>query len=43
MSDSKKKIMFGTYQIRKKLGEGAFGEIYLANNINDNSEYALKI
>lgn len=42
-SEKARKIVLKHYLIKKKLGEGAFGEIYLAININDNSEVALKI
>lgn len=31
------------YIIKEKIGHGAFGEIYLAINKEDNSEVALKI
>ena len=31
------------YVIKKKLGQGAFGEIYLSVNENDKKEYAVKL
>lgn len=31
-----------TYQVKKKLGAGAFGEIYLAINIKNSDEVAVK-
>lgn len=31
------------YVIKKKLGQGAFGEIYLSFNENDKKEYAVKL
>lgn len=40
--DTRRKVL-KNYVIKKKLGEGAFGEIFLATNINDNSDVALKI
>lgn len=44
MSEKEKgKIVQKYYQIVKKLGEGAFGEIYLATNTLDNSIVAIKI
>jgi serine/threonine protein kinase len=43
MSDKDKKKVLKHYLIKKKLGEGAFGEIYLATNTIDNSEVALKV
>ena len=42
-SDKSKRIMLGYYEIIKKLGEGAFGEIYLGRNNRDGSEVALKV
>lgn len=39
----KTKRVLGYYEIIKKLGEGAFGEIYLGRNARDGSEVALKI
>lgn len=33
----KKKIVLKHYLMKRKIGEGAFGEIYLAINTNDNS------
>lgn len=37
------KIFFGKYKPEKKLGEGSFGKIYSAFNINTNEKYALKL
>ena len=31
------------YQLKKKLGSGAFGEIYLALNTRNQNEYAVKL
>lgn len=42
LADKSKKVL-GYYEIVKKLGEGAFGQIYLARNSRDGSEVALKI
>lgn len=28
---------------KKKLGEGAYGKVYIAKNIHDNNEYAAKL
>lgn len=39
----KPRRVLGYYEIVKKLGEGAFGEIYLGRNVKDGSEVALKI
>ena len=41
--EKKKKIILSHYLVKEKLGEGAFGEIYLATYLKDNSEVALKI
>ena len=43
MSERKKNIVLNHYQIKEKIGHGAFGEIYLAINQEDHSEVALKI
>ncbi len=37
------KIYFSKYQPIKKIGEGSFGKIYSAVNINTNEQYALKM
>lgn len=42
LSDKPRRVL-GYYEIVKKLGEGAFGEIYLGRNVKDGSEVALKI
>lgn len=42
-SQDKPRRVLGFYEIVKKLGEGAFGEIYLGKNVKDGSEVALKI
>ena len=37
------KIIFNKYRPEKKLGEGSFGKIFVATNLQDNQKYALKI
>ena len=37
------KILFKHYKLRKKIGEGSFGMIYIATNINTKEEYAVKL
>ena len=37
------KIFFNTYRIKKILGEGSFGKIYFAYDINTKEEYAVKL
>jgi serine/threonine protein kinase len=32
-----------TYELKTKLGSGAFGEIYKAFNSKDNKDYAVKL
>ena len=32
-----------TYELKTKLGSGAFGEIYMARNSKDKKEYAVKL
>ena len=36
-------IVFKKYQVKKKLGEGAFGEVYLGQTIEDKTYVALKV
>jgi serine/threonine protein kinase len=36
LSDKPRRVL-GYYEIVKKLGEGAFGEIYLGRNVKDGS------
>lgn len=42
MIDQQKRVL-KHYMIKKKLGEGAFGQIFLAQNTKDGSDVALKI
>ena len=37
------KILFKQYKLRKKIGEGSFGKIYIAINIDSKEEYAVKL
>lgn len=37
------KIFFNKYKVQTKLGEGSFGKIYSAINIQTNERYALKM
>ena len=37
------KILFKHYKLRKKIGEGSFGKIYIAININTKEELAVKL
>ena len=43
MGDRKNTIVLNHYLIKEKIGQGAFGDIYLAINQDDHSEVALKI
>ena len=38
-----KRLFFNKYRPVKKLGEGSFGKIYSAVNINTNQKFALKM
>ena len=37
------KILFKHYKLKKKIGEGSFGKIYIASNINTKEEFAVKL
>ena len=37
------KIIFKHYRLKKKIGEGSFGKIYIAINIDTRDEYAVKL
>ena len=37
------KVFFKTYKVKKMLGEGSFGKIYCAYNINTKEEFAIKL
>jgi serine/threonine protein kinase len=37
------KIFFRIYKVKKMLGEGSFGKIYIAYDINTKEEYAVKL
>lgn len=43
MSITESKIYFSKYKPEKKIGEGSFGKIYSAVNINTNENFALKM
>ena len=37
------KIFLKNYKLKKKIGEGSFGKIYIASHIDTKVEYALKL
>jgi serine/threonine protein kinase len=37
------RILFKLFRIKKKLGEGSFGKVYIVNNIETNDLYAVKL
>lgn len=37
------KILFKHYKIKKKIGEGSFGRIYIGVNTDTKEEYAIKL
>ena len=37
------RLFFNKYRPEKKLGEGSFGKIYSAKNINNDQRFALKM
>ena len=43
MEDIENKLYFSKYKPVSKIGEGSFGKIYSAININNNENFALKM
>ena len=37
------KILFKHFRLKKKIGEGSFGKIYIGIDINTKEEYAIKL
>ena len=37
------KILFNTFKIKKKLGEGSFGKVYIISNVKTKELYAAKL
>ena len=37
------KILLKNYKLKKKIGEGSFGKIYIASHIDTKVEYAIKL
>ena len=37
------KIFFKSFKLKKKIGEGSFGKIYIAVNLENKVDYAVKI
>ncbi len=37
------KILFKHYKLKKKIGEGSFGRIYIGVNTDTKEEYAIKL
>ena len=37
------KIIFNTYKIKKKLGEGSFGKVYVISNLKSKELFAAKL
>lgn len=37
------KLLFKFYKIKKKIGEGSFGKIYISTHIETKEEYAVKL
>jgi serine/threonine protein kinase len=37
------RYIFKEYRVKKKLGEGSFGKVYIASNIKSNELFAIKL
>ena len=37
------RLLFKLYRIKRKVGEGSFGKVYLVNQIETNDIYAVKL
>ena len=37
------RILFKHFKLKKKIGEGSFGQIYIGIDINTKEEYAIKL